>query len=175
MSKRKIIIQGNTEYLIEQQGVYSGRIQVVEEFQVEFEAKTKGNIGGEAWDWAQSHWDSFIPEEGPNVVFWPQGSVLPFEVDTVLRWFCVTGVTDLKGKQLPIEAPKYTKKAPAKTTSKKYKKTTSKKGTSLREVHSPKQEVKPGDNLIAGYTSAEEYRAAAIRKVFEEDEDGTVQ
>jgi hypothetical protein len=107
MAKRKVVIEGNVEYLIHQQGIYQGKLQVMQKFPVSVEIKNAKNSGGEAWDWAQSNWPEFIPEEGPNVLVLVEGNTCePDELETELRWFCVTGVTDVMGKDLPIEKEK---------------------------------------------------------------------
>ena len=64
---------------------------------------SKNNKGGLAWDWAQSHWDEFIPEEGPPVSI-DCGDGVTRTIPTELRWACVQGVyaDEQKEKHLPI-------------------------------------------------------------------------
>lgn len=107
MAKRKVWVESISRYVgaIHSGGVlYEVDIKLNGDMnQAEIDIKNKNNAGGQAWDWATSHWDEVIPEDGPNVLVGDQ------PVSTKLRWACITGVySDKKGKNhLPISEVGY--------------------------------------------------------------------
>jgi len=109
MAKCKFWVETITEYIAkvhdpEIDRLYEVRLKVNGDMHLATaDLKSTKNKGGLAWDWAQSHWDEFIPEKGP-----------PFSIDcgdgvtrtfpTELRWACVQGIyaDEQKKKHLSI-------------------------------------------------------------------------
>jgi hypothetical protein len=108
MAKRKVLVEALVDYIYRYYKTgeehITGRLKVNGlKTLVEIDLKSKKNAGGEAWDWAQSHWDEFLDEEGPEVqITLSDGKIVT--VPTTLRWACVTGVYGAKGGELPIES-----------------------------------------------------------------------
>jgi hypothetical protein len=173
--KRKVVLDCTLEYVIPKDvntNFSGGWIKVDRMVPVAAEYKTKDNVGGEVWDWAQSHWDEFLDAAGPEVV------IDDVTYPTELRWCCVTGVLDAKGKNhLPIKEKTWAsyshpraKDAKPKT-SRKTKKTT---GTPRRGVKAAVEKVKKEDKpqQAAGVpTSHADYVAEQIKAVMEMEEE----
>jgi hypothetical protein len=109
MAKKKVMIEALVDYIYryfdkstKQQ--ITGRLKINGlKTVVEVDVKSKKNAGGEAWDWAQSHWDEFLDEKGPSVTV-DLGDGESITIPTTLRWACVTGVYGAKGGDLPMES-----------------------------------------------------------------------
>lgn len=196
MGKRKIIVESITKYIFSHQQkdgtIFSGSFDINGNYNTAtVEIRSKTNSGGEAWDWAQSHWDEFIPEVGPPVTL-DLGDGETLTIPSTLRWACVQGVYDTKMKHLPIEEVRYQtgknkgyakakKKARGKTTP-KYKIQPEPEGTPLRGVsqksqaktankatRKPKPQLTEVEKLTEG-TDVESVKQEKIRKVMEEDD-----
>lgn len=108
MPKRKVIIETATDVILTGPNLARGSIRVYIDYPVTAEFKDPKNAGGEIWDWAQSNWDEFTPDEH---TFEIGGATVTGE----RRWCCVIGVMDAKTKKpLPIAETKWKKKKPAK-------------------------------------------------------------
>jgi len=193
MSKQKVIVETITNYTFRHQKpdgtVFEGTLKVNGEYyKVEVNVKNIKNVGGEAWDWAQTHWDEFIPAEGPPLIIEEGEDKLT--IPTSMRWACVSGVYDPEMNHLPIEevrskkGGKYAgygraekKKRGGTTPDFKVKEET----TSLREVGTQKTAVKAAnkpktsrrklsavDKLVEG-TDVESIKQEKIRKVMDEE------
>ena len=108
MAKRKFYVESITEYV----GAYvdkatDTRHEVYYKVngqmnRAETDIKSVKNAGGEAWDWAQSHWPEFIPEDGEPM------KVGKITIPMKLRWACIQGIFSdaKKNKMLPISEVK---------------------------------------------------------------------
>lgn len=109
MSKRKVRVEALVDYIYRyfDKGTgqqVTGRLKInTVDTVVEVDVKSKKNVGGEAWDWAQSHWDEFLDEQGPPITV-DRGDGVTITIPTTLRWACVTGVYGVKGGDLPMES-----------------------------------------------------------------------
>jgi hypothetical protein len=109
MAKCKFWVETITEYIAkvhdpEIDRLYEVRLKVNGDMHLATaELKSTKNKGGLAWDWAQSHWDEFIPEEGPPLSI-DCGDGVTRTFPTELRWACVQGVyaDEQKERHLPI-------------------------------------------------------------------------
>lgn len=144
---------------------------------VEVEVTSKDNPGGQVWDWATSNWDRAIPEDGPTITVLVES--VSVEVATKLRWACITGVYDSKGRPLPIKEISY-------TTSKNRayaKKAKEKRGKTLEPVKikaEPKTKGfsakkakpvdKPKEKPAPEVFDFEAYKQAKIQKAMEKEE-----
>jgi hypothetical protein len=112
MSKRKFVVEALVDYIYRyfekgQREHLAGNLKINGmQVPIEVDVKSNQNAGGEAWDWAQSHWDEFLDKNGPEItVTLSDGSTVV--VPTTLRWACVTGVYGPKGGDVPIESVSY--------------------------------------------------------------------
>lgn len=132
MPKRKVYVEAIVEGIIDQNDpkhhddnvVLNARVKHYKViFPIDFEYKNKADVGGEAWDWAQSNWPEFIPEDYPFPLVDQNGNTVM--VMGKLRWACITCVYNKKGDPLPVahdhgkESTKKTKKKAPKTKAKK--------------------------------------------------------
>lgn len=112
MSKRKVCVEVIVDYIYRyydkpERKIYTGGLKIngVRTI-IEVDVKSKKNVAGEAWDWAQSHWDEFLDEQGPSLTITLKDGT-DISVATTLRWACVTGVEGPKGEDLPLESVSY--------------------------------------------------------------------
>lgn len=141
---------------------------------VEFEFKNPKNIGGEAWDWAQASWPYIYPEVHEFPVRGIDGSTVMVAID--VRWVCVTGVYNTKGKELPIADDhgrkdwKKGKKKGTKRAATSPKKSTKKTQASPSTKGKSKAgKAKASDNILADAAAAAEDRTAeAVKKAMED-------
>jgi len=100
MSKKKVIIETQTMFMLEGPEGTKGSAQIYLDWPITGEYNNPKDVGGEIWDWAQSHWDEFIPETHKFEL----GGAM---VEGKLRWCCVLGVTDAKGKPVSFAETKW--------------------------------------------------------------------
>lgn len=174
MAKRKVLIEGTVKYIIltpEGEAQYHrGYINLAKTFQVTVDIKSKSNSGGEAWDWAQKNWPDFVGDDGPEVTI--DGD----KYETLVQWFEIGGVTNLKGDYLPIEATKYPRSATPKGCkaidegkSKKTKKKPASTKTPKQTTSKAKTANKSSQLEEAGSVeSMEEYKVQKIKEVFDD-------
>ena len=103
MPKKKVIIEVSINVTLVGPDLTKGYARVYRNYPVTIEYTNPKNIGGEAWEWAQSHWDEFTPDE------------LKFKLGGAMvkgnrQWVCVIGVSNAKGKPLPFVETKWTSK-----------------------------------------------------------------
>lgn len=180
MAKRKVLIECLVDYHIEPDrvnGFAGGWIKqyLTVPVTVDIKIKNQKNVGGEIWDWAQSHWDEFLDAVGPKVTIEP--GVIH---STVLRWCGVGGVLDAKTKKyLPIEEKTWSNhahpRAKNKKTSVKAKpkpKKTKVKSSVPRGQNSSKTPNKPGGPPSLVPTDdfdVEAYRKEKIKKAMDDE------
>jgi hypothetical protein len=172
MAKQKVIVECTVKYLIggKDEVWDRGYFNRSEKHELVVDIKSKKNSGGEAWDWAQAHWDEFLVDDGPDVIV--DGTTFK----THLRWCCVTGVTDLKGKYLPIEQKKWSEsKAPQSRHKEKTEKKSSypggKNSSDKRKDNPTKPKTQPKSKSSGKkVVSFEEMKAKKIAEAMEKDD-----
>mgnify|MGYP001813760245 CR=1 FL=1 len=114
MPKKKVLIECILNVKLTGEDLARGEARIYRDLPTIAEYKNAKNSGGEIWDWAQSNWDTFLPEE---VSFEIGGAIVTGKP----YWVCVTGVLDAKTKKrLPVldtyQRPAKKKAAPKKVT-----------------------------------------------------------
>jgi hypothetical protein len=131
MPKKKFIVEAICSVYVKGPNQTHGEIKVYKDFTVTGEYTNKANMGQELWEWAQANWPEFA---GDTVTFEIEG----VELTCDLRWVCVNGVKDMKGKPLAFWDVSFSssyKKKRRKTTTKK---ATKKKATKKKAPPKPK-------------------------------------
>lgn len=144
MGKRKVIVETISEFKVFGPDNTNGYVKVYRDYPTEIEYKDPKNIGGEAWDWAQANWPDFADEE-------QEFEVGGGRVRGTLRWICVIGVLNSKGKRtLPIAEVKWQPKKKYQTSSKKKSGVNSKDNltVSFKSSSSPPKQKKKAKKRI---------------------------
>lgn len=176
--KRKVIVECTVDYAVERDAkndLGGGWFTVYKMVPVTVDLKIKSmkNIGGEIWDWAQSHWDEFLEEDGPEV------TVGGITRTSILKWCCVGGILDAKGEDyLNIETKTWAsyatpkskhrpRKSQVKRTNKPKKQARSNTGTN----HTP--EGCDSSSKGKALPTVEEYMAEKVKKTMLEENDAS--